>query len=323
MNKQKKVIILWHNGGRLCNQLWLHISVSAYCIEKNYIFENYSLFEYSEYFNFKNKNKFINFFYFRPYIVLKSYLKINSVISLKVFNKLFRLYYKIYIKIKTVLNRGSIIKIVNDNELIYLPPTINIKKNKIEYFDSNDKKNLYLSGWLFRNPVGIAKHREKILENIRPEKKYIDQAKNFITPIRKKYKHVIGVHIRQGDYLKIGSFKEFSFQEKEIKKLLISFIDEFNLELNDTCFVVCSDGKIKKEVFEELNIEVSNNFYIVDLLILSLTDKIIGSNSTFGTFASYYGNIPFIVIDRNGIDWKNYKDKKIFFEDKKCTMTHY
>ena len=49
MRHNKKIIILWHNGGRLANQLWLYISVYAYALEKKYDLENHTFFEYSEY----------------------------------------------------------------------------------------------------------------------------------------------------------------------------------------------------------------------------------------------------------------------------------
>jgi len=56
--------------------------------------------------------------------------------------------------------------------------------------------------------------------------------------------------------------------------------------------------------------------------LLAATDIIIGSDSTFGAFASYYGNLPFIVFEKK-IDWNYYKDKKYFFENKKCTTVHF
>jgi len=65
-----------------------------------------------------------------------------------------------------------------------------------------------------------------------------------------------------------------------------------------------------------LNVVKSYFGPVEDLFLLAATDIIIGADSTFGAFASYYGNIPLIVFQRPRIDWDYYKDKQYYFENK-------
>ena len=74
-------------------------------------------------------------------------------------------------------------------------------------------------------------------------------------------------------------------------------------------FMICSDEKIAETHFEGLNYTICNGNLVEDLFTLASCDAIIGSNSTFGAWASYYGNIPLIVFERDQIDWEYYKNK--------------
>ena len=72
-----------------------------------------------------------------------------------------------------------------------------------------------------------------------------------------------------------------------------------------------------------LNLSVSKKSAVYDLFLLSKTDIILGSNSTFSAFASYYGNIPLVVMQKEKMDWDYYADKKSYFENKYSTFVSY
>jgi len=320
----KKVIILWHNGGRLGNQLWLHASVLAYCLENGFRLENYSFFEYAKFFNIKVGSRWVNLFFFKLYSALKPFTKTFGPLGLRIYNRLFRIYYQIYLALKSSFVKKSIIVSRHDDlhdAVTYLPPSQNPHQKFID-FQTNKNRCLYLTGWLFRNPVGIIRQQDKVRSIMYPKAKYAKRADNFVSRIRKNFKNVIGVHVRQGDYLDHASGQLY-FSAPETAKILKEFLLQFKLINSETCFIICSDGKMDSGEFIDLNVIISNEADIVDLLILSLSDKIIGSDSTFGTFASYLGNIPFIVMNKAGVSWKDYLNKTTFFEDKKCIMTHY
>ena len=80
---------------------------------------------------------------------------------------------------------------------------------------------------------------------------------------------------------------------------------------------------LEKDKFEGLNTRISDKNLIEDFLILSMTDVILGSDSSFGNLASYFGNIPHLVFQKEKMNWNYYLDKKKYFENKYCTMVNY
>src|SRR3989339_724801 len=143
-----------------------------------------------------------------------------------------------------------------------------------------------------------------------------------INKLKSKYNHIVGVHIRKGDY-KVFLGGKLYFDDREINKILQEYLKEFNKDKDKTCFLACSDEKINMDKFPGLNIIKNNGNMIEDLFILAKTDIIIGSDSTFGAFASYYGDVPFVVFQKPKMDWEYYKDKKYYFENKHNTLTFY
>jgi hypothetical protein len=66
---------------------------------------------------------------------------------------------------------------------------------------------------------------------------------------------------------------------------------------------LCSDEAIEQDKFVGLNFVLGPGSEITDLYMLAETDMIIGSNSTYGTWAAYYGQIPFYCFSAEKINW--------------------
>jgi SAM-dependent methyltransferase len=323
--KKKSVIILDHSGGilmerRLANQLWMIAAVYAYCLDKGYKFKNYSFYNYYKFFRLPVGNFLVKLLFFNLYCAIQLITPNKLHRSLSYYHRrLFRLF------VDRKESKSNNILIAPDSDLPekhYLPPS-NTRDKIITNFDNNNNKNLYLDGWMFRNPEGLKKYRKEIIEFLKAKNEIQQEIDNFITPVRKKYKKIIGIHYRQGDYKRWQNGKYY-LKEAEINNNIQKFIKKFDIETNNTCFVVCSDNSVKLDSFSGLNI-IKSKFTedVYDLFLLSSTDKILGSNSTFGAFASYYGNIPMIVMQKGEVDWKYYKDKNNYFEDKYCTNVWY
>jgi len=192
----------------------------------------------------------------------------------------------------------------------------------IRIIRSFNKSNIiYFSDWSYRNPKGIKKFRADIIRVFRPINSVWKKINSENKNLRKLYKYVIGVHIRKGDY-RNSNWKHLYFEDCEIALMLNNLLKNNNFPKKDVCFLICSDEKINNSIFSSLNIFVSKGTPVEDLYKLSLTDTIIGSDSTFGAFASYYGNIPYIVFDKV-IDWKYYENKNSYFENKFNTTVQY
>lgn len=71
---------------------------------------------------------------------------------------------------------------------------------------------------------------------------------------------------------------------------------------NDVVFLIFSDERLDKNVFISQNssyeIQFSGNSAIVDLVMMSMCDYIIGPPSTFSGWASFWGKVPkYIMLD--------------------------
>ncbi len=309
----RKVVILRATGGELSNQLWNYTSVYAYTLEKKLRLENPSFFEYGNYFTMSAPNLFLKLFFFLPFT---NYTKRKNSFM----RRLWRKAYAYYAKIITTGYEESILSSDNsENEPFYLPPTSE-NKNLSSLEKSVD--TLYLDGWLFRNPIGIQKYRKEIRDYIKPRPDIENEVADTIKKLRSEFTHIVGVHIRQGDYATWRNGVYFIPQTR-VRKILDEYLKTTNNNVAETCFAVTSDGPVDASLFGGLNISISKGNAVHDLFLLSSTDVILGSNSTFGAFASYYGNIPLIVMQKEQMDWGYYSDKKSYFENKYCTMVHY
>lgn len=282
-----EIIILRHNGGQLCNQLLLFISIYAFCLEKGFTCINFSFYEYNKYFNFPTPNIFVKFFeLINNFRFSKSRVIVYNL-------------YKYAAYLITFLKKGTIIK-ADPGSIFYLPPT----KDKIlshqqiirAILQKNDR--FYIDGWTFRNPVGIKKYRNKIIEAFRPKREFIQKANKFIDKV-KQNNYLIGVHIRQGEY-KSKNFEggAWYFNEREVAEILKEYLKKEKLDARKVLFILCSDGLINLSLFSDLNIKLGPGLMIEDLIVLSKCNLILGSNSTFGSFSAYFGNIPFFIFDR-------------------------
>jgi len=309
----KKVVILRSTGSELSNQLWNYISVYAYTLERKLKLKNYSFFEYGNYFNIPTPSLFFKLFFFLPFT---NYTKRKTSFKRRLWRKI----YEYCVKIIISLNKNCILVSDNsENKPFYLPPTNDDSKlSQIE----KSSNTTYFDGWLFRNPVGIKKYRKEILEYFKPREDIGENVNTEIKSLKNKFKNIVGVHVRQGDYLEWRNGAYFIPQTR-VREIIDEYLKISANSVAETCFIITSDGPIDTSLFKSLNVSISKENAVYDLFLLSSTDVILGSNSTFGAFASYYGDIPLIVMQKEEMDWTYYKDRKSYFENKHCTMVHF
>jgi len=305
----KKIIIIKHGGGELANQLWNYLSIYACGLDKKVSVQNPSFFEYHSFFNFLSKESLTT-------RVFSQFFKTPRRRS-HCINRLGRTLYALRTRIITCIHHRCLVSSENNtNKIIYIDPTQSLLGS---YTTCN---TLYFSGWLFRNPVGLITFARELHTAFTPQQKIIDKVQSIVAPLRLQYPHIIGLHIRQSDY---ADFKNGTFviTQDRARTLMQEYIREKSLDVSKTLFIITSDGPIVGDLFKDLNTYISKESSVVDLFLLSSTDTILGSNSSFGAFASWYGNIPHIVMNNDVIDWNYYADKKTFFENKYLTLAHF
>jgi len=287
----KKIIILKDGGGRLANQLWNYASIYAYCLEKNYRCYNYVFYRYHDYFDIPHVSVFEEV--------------LSRVLNITKNYKLVRILNFVTYKFISLFYKKNIIK--DDGRDFNLPPSFNpnfFQRSIIDFVDTKNK-DFYFTGWLFRNPEGLKKNHGKISLYFRPKEKYYTQVISLKKELQQKYKLIVGVHVRQGDY-KTWQGGKFFFSCHEVALILRDFVEQQKYyKLAEIVFVICSDGHVEETFFSGLNIANGPGSEITDLYMLAHADLIIGSNSTYGTWAAYYGQIPFFEFSRKKINWEN------------------
>lgn len=308
-----KAVILNTSGNELANQLWNYASIYAYSLERRVALENLSFFEYGNYFTIPAPNLFLKLFFFLPFA---DYIKRKQSLKRRLWRKLYGYYAKM---ILLVHKQSVLISDTGENKAFYLPPT---QENEKLVVLEKSADTIYFDGWLFRNPVGIQKYRKEITEYFKPRQDIQKAVETTIKNLRDTFKNIIGIHIRQGDYTTWrGGI--YYIPQTRMRGIMDEYLKTTGKNAAETCFIITSDGLIDTSLFNGLNISISKEHAVHDLFLLSKTDTIIGSNSTFGAFASYYGNIPHIVATKEPMDWSYYQYKTIYFENKHSTFVYY
>jgi hypothetical protein len=305
----KKAVILKHGGGELANQLWNYASIYAFSLYAGIRLRNPSFFEYHSFFRFLPHESIVTK---KFSLFFRTFRRRSHII-----NRMGRFKYAVISKVREMLAGDCVYSSLNmTNKTTYLPPT----ETLLPRF--NTCKTLYLAGWLFRNPVGLERYRKEIIEAFRPVEGIEERVAAFLHEKREKFSNVIGVHIRQGDY---KTFKggRYWIEQSRVKEILEEYLRHAGLIREKTCFIICSDGTIDTGAFEGLNTSVSPFSAVEDLFILSGTNAVVGSDSSFGDFAAYYGNIPHIIMANDPIDWLYYKGKDGYFQNKYCLTVQY
>jgi len=287
----KEIIILRHGGGRLGNQLWLYTNVYAFCLENGYKCSNPSFFAYNKYYGFHDPNPLVKFFEF-----LNNF-KINDSHAS---NYLFYKMYKYCSSLMPILQKGVVIKIKPDQKL-NLPPTRVTKPNHkkiIRLIESNRCKYVYLDGGQFENPKGVKKYRKQITKKFLPEANVVKKVDNFLKRFRNCC--LVAVHIRQGDYKRYRGGKLY-FSQPEVASILRLFIAKYYKGNKKVKFILFSDSKIDLNNFTGLDIVAGfgPDSMIEDMLAMSRCDVIIASESSFSSYAAYYGDIPLLNFGRS------------------------
>lgn len=299
----KRFVILKSGGGELANQLWNYLSVYAYALYQGVQVSNPSFFEYHKHFRFLKDESYVTRFFsfwFTGPVRRRSHP----------INKFWRYAYRIYATVIERLHPSSCLSSQNQNSAVtFLPPTNSLLV---------PNTNLYFIGWLFRNSEGLKKYGKELRDAFAPSL-HIQQKVFHIFNTFPKNKKLIGVHIRQADY---AEFKQgmYLVSPCRFREVIDEYCLQSGLSRDQVFLVITSDGKIDPYVFDGYETYLSTEDAVTDLFLLACTSIVIGSNSSFGHFASWFGDIPHVVAELGFMDWEYYLNKKVYFPNKYATL---
>jgi hypothetical protein len=275
-----RILVIHCDYGRLGNRLHTHANALAWCIENNFNLINLSFSNYAELFknspmhNSGNLNQNENF-------ILKSL----SGNLFRNFLKKLLLSDKWLERLTWIINH---IKPSNSDTLreADLSRQINRKKiNLIKHWDVSCSNSIRIT-------------QDKLRDHLRPNKKFVASAEKIIDELRSNYECVVGIHARRGDYatyldgIHYHSWKSYLHWANQTKKVIV------NSGKRNVGIVICSDDKLPCLLrnIEDVYFSSSNEI-MVDLHLLSQCDFILGPPSSFGTWISWFGKVPRLILN--------------------------
>lgn len=278
-----KTVIIYCNYGRLGNRLHTHVNVLGWCINNGYNLLNLSFKSYSKYFhNIHNCSSHI--------------LNVNNSLLIRFIDySSIQLFLEILCRSNKWLKRFSWFVETIDKE-----DCTSLSEKELTASFSNSKKIKIIRSWDINCPVSLRKHTDRIKKILTPNLNTILRSECFISNLRQEYTTIIGVHARRGDYKNYLYGQHYHSWEKyqkwisETKMLFEKQVDQ------RVGFLICSDENPISDIFTSLPVHfIPEPEMICDMHALSLCDYNIGPPSSFGTWISWYGNVPRLVVQKD------------------------
>ena len=277
-----RVLIIYSDYGRLGNRLHTHVNALAWCIENNFNLINLSFSNYADLFQTSPKHKSGNFHQYKQFI-----FKILSYRPVKSFLRKLLLSDKWSRRLSWLIHQ-----ITPSNSEILQETDLNsqIKQKKL---------NL-IKHWDIRCSNSLRIHQKKIRAYLRPSQSLEISADKIINGLKLKYDCIVGVHARRGDYATYLEGKHYHSWESYLHwahqtKYVLEKSGKQNVGI-----VICSDEDPPNSIPKSQLVYFSlSKELMVDIHLLSLCDYNLGPPSSFGTWISWFGKVPRLVVYNN------------------------
>lgn len=266
------VLVISGRYGRLANRLWTCANVLAFARDRGFRVVNPAFRDFAHYFATPAEQASQAAVDFRRAFALPWY-----------WQALFSLTYKINLRTGWFPN----IELGESGRLIL--------EDSQETTDFFSRYRLsFLSGFYFCAPKCLERHGDTVREAFVPKVNLTNKIERTVRELRNRADMVIGIHMRQGDYRTYcdGIMFYSSAEYYEVMKSLAKQLPNRRL-----CFLICSDEEQDAAYFSGLDVVVSNGGAIDDLYRLAQCDYIVGPNSTYSQWSSWWGKVPLHVLD--------------------------
>jgi|GEM_PF-1634273 len=278
-----KWLVIQRDFGQLGNRLHTHANALAWCIENEVNLINLSFKKYAPFFS-SRKGRSVEIFLARK----------SKLANLLRYECLWGIL-GIVSRSDKWLNRLTKMMIREKKDCEFLSePELN-QSLKSE----NKAKAVLVRAWDLRCPDSLKKQKERVREILIPNEKAKGTAHEIISQLRERFDCVVGVHARRGDYKEYlegihfhawDSYRDWIIQTKKLME---------RERKGRVGFLLCSDDNPDRSKFNDLPVSFGNsNSVMSDLHSLSSCDYNIGPPSSFGTWLSWYGNVPRLCLQK-------------------------
>jgi len=157
-----------------------------------------------------------------------------------------------------------------------------------------DYSMVFLSGLYFLAAKSLISRAQEIRSIFLPRTEIMSRVHKRILEARQISDLLVGIHMRQGDYRTFCNGLMF-YTSQEYVDVMRGLRDQRTD--HRVTFMVCSDEKQAPDLFTGLHVAFGPGDPVGDMYALAHCDYIVGPNSTFSQWASFWGNVPLHVLD--------------------------
>lgn len=192
--------------------------------------------------------------------------------------------------------KPRLVKIMNSFN-VYLHDHINRVQKDEQLALSRQKKNAIVFVLRdFRSHSSLAKCVEEMRKAFDIKPVLTEKIGHEYYELRNKYRLLLGVHVRRGDYKEWNKGKYY-FSDEVYAKKIKEFIAYKNFSLSEVGVILCSNGAPLIENYSGLNVHYAPRPEEEDLFLMRRCDYIIAPPSTFCSMSSFMGSVPLYFIE--------------------------
>ena len=251
-------------AGRLGNQLSTYAYFMSHCLENDGTLINFPFEEYGQYFQGTVENP-SNRFPPKPDSLKSGISRKTAHMALRTLDRLDKY---------TLKNLGRISKgsLIDEDNMAVL----------------KTHKHIVPTSWWISDFEALVKHQDAVREYFKPVEGVQKQIDANMATLRSKSDFVIGIHIRQTDYQSVvpDYYYTHEIYADYMRQAANLFADK------SPTFFICSDSPVPEEPFAEFDYVSFSQGPVEDMYTLAACDRIIGTKSSFNSWASFYGRVP-------------------------------
>jgi hypothetical protein len=137
-------------------------------------------------------------------------------------------------------------------------------------------------------------HSDSIRPRFEIGPEWREKVDTFLAPLRRRYRRLVGVHLRRGDY---ASYRggQWHFDDTDYVRAMRNTLAEGEEE---TGFILTTNASATTAAFDGLPIHRAPGHLILDMHVLAGCDRLLGPPSTFSGWASFIGRTPIAFLER-------------------------
>ena len=274
--------MLKHDYGQLGNRLHTHANALAWCLEKKLDLLNLSFVNYAHHFQGGRQCSADRHLLQSP--ILRVLLRIPRMVGFL---------QRIALSDRHLSRLGSQVRLLTraDDETL-TEEDLNHAANA-----SPRPRVMLVRAWDIQCPNALSNQSDRVRKVLTPEKNYVEEVNRLLASLP-PHDFLVGIHARRGDYANWQDGRHFHSWE-QYREWLLQVHDQLLEKKRKPAYLICSDELPPQDAFDPIKSAMSSRSLMTDLHALSCCQLILGPPSSFGSWASFYGKVPRLCLQKN------------------------